>query len=105
MSRITELYQSKQTAAPGRGFFFFLLRCQRAWAERQVDTMCSSPGFKGSPGRGTSEAGWRRGERDWRAGREGENSAEASKMLRVTTSASGTVFKCRPHCSCIFKSI
>ena len=23
MSRITELYQSKQTAAPGRGFFFF----------------------------------------------------------------------------------
>ena len=33
MSRITELYQSKQTAAPGRGFFFFSLLSARVGGE------------------------------------------------------------------------
>lgn len=45
MSRITELCRSKQTAAQVASPSVCV------WEERQVETPCSSPGFKGSPGR------------------------------------------------------
>lgn len=70
MSRITELYQSKQTAAPGRVFFFLPVSVR---GRRDRWTQCAlhlglrvlQAGERARPDGG-------RGERDWRAGREGE---------------------------------